>query len=121
VYRGALFGGVVTAALTAPGLAAAQDSQGGSSGGVPLPEIRVIGTSPVPPPRQAPRPRGGYGGAGSAGDTDTDTDGRSRTRRGRTGQDPIQRPNGSGFRLRVREVAGPFAIAGPVAARCLAK
>ena len=65
VYRRALFGGVVTAALTAPGLATAQDSQGGSSGGVPLPEIRVIGTSPVPPPRQAPRPAAATGGRAS--------------------------------------------------------
>jgi iron complex outermembrane recepter protein len=54
-YCRALFGGVATAALMVSGLGAAQDSQGGSSGGVPLPEIRVIGTSPVPPPRQATR------------------------------------------------------------------
>src|SRR5262249_43753992 len=41
------------ALLMSSGFAAAQDNQG--SGGATLPEIRVIGTSPVPPPRQAPR------------------------------------------------------------------
>jgi hypothetical protein len=38
---------VATAALIVPGLAAAQESQGGSSGGVPLPEIKVVPTTPV--------------------------------------------------------------------------
>src|ERR1700732_278534 len=96
-HRQAVFSGVAIAALMVPGLAAAQDNPSSAGSAATLPEIRVIGTSPVPPPRQAPRPAAATGGAGSAGDTDTD--GRSRTRRGRTGQDPIQRPNGSGFRL----------------------
>jgi hypothetical protein len=39
-------------------IAAAQNSSGtdGDSGGVSLPEIRVIGTSPIPPPRRTARP-----------------------------------------------------------------
>jgi hypothetical protein len=63
-YRQALFGGVAMAALMVPGLAAAQDnpSSAGSSSAATLPEIRVIGTSPVPPPRQAPRPAAATGG-----------------------------------------------------------
>ncbi len=52
-YRRALLGGVATAALMVPGLAAAQDS-----GGVPLPEIKVVPTTPVAPPiRRAPAAR----------------------------------------------------------------
>jgi iron complex outermembrane recepter protein len=53
-YRWALLGGVTTAALLAPGFATAQDS-----GGLPLPEIRVVPTTPVAPPavRRAPTAR----------------------------------------------------------------
>ena len=63
-YRRALFGGVATAALMVPGLATAQDnsSSAGSSSAAALPEIRVIGTSPVPPPRQVPPPAAAAGG-----------------------------------------------------------
>jgi len=54
-YRRALLSGVATAALMVPGLAAAQESQGG---GVPLPEIKVVPTTPVAPPiRRAPAVR----------------------------------------------------------------
>jgi iron complex outermembrane recepter protein len=51
VYRRALLGGVATAALMVPGLAAAQD--------VPLPEIKVVPTTPVTPAptRRAPAVR----------------------------------------------------------------
>jgi iron complex outermembrane recepter protein len=61
-YRRALFGGVATAALMVPGLAAAQDNPSSAGSAATLPEIRVIGTSPVPPPRQAPRPAAATGG-----------------------------------------------------------
>ena len=50
-----MLGGVATAALMVPGLAGAQEGQGGTSGGVPLPEIKVVPTTPVAPPvRRAP-------------------------------------------------------------------
>jgi iron complex outermembrane receptor protein len=56
-YRRAVSGGIVVAALLTPGLAAAQQnaSPGANAGGVPLPEIRVIGTAPVPPQRRPAR------------------------------------------------------------------
>ena len=57
-YLRALLGGAAAVALLVPGLAAAEESQGGSSGGVPLPEIRVVPTTPVTPPvRRAPATR----------------------------------------------------------------
>ena len=54
----ALFGAAFIAAVIAPGVAAAQQTSSPSadSNAVPLPEIRVIGTTPVPPPRPANRP-----------------------------------------------------------------
>ena len=49
---------VVAAAVLSSGMAAAQQSGGGpaDSSAVTLPEIRVIGTTPLPPPRGAARP-----------------------------------------------------------------
>jgi len=46
------------AVLTAPGIVAAQENAPppANSGGVPLPEIHVIGTTPLPPPRPSPAP-----------------------------------------------------------------
>jgi iron complex outermembrane receptor protein len=61
-HRQALFSGVATAALMVPGLTAAQDNPSSAGSAATLPEIRVIGTSPVPPPRQAPRPAAATGG-----------------------------------------------------------
>ena len=61
-HRQALFSGVAIAALMVPGLAAAQDNPSSAGSAATLPEIRVIGTSPVPPPRQAPRPAAATGG-----------------------------------------------------------
>jgi len=51
-----LLAGAAIAALMVPGLTAAQDSQGG---GVPLPEIKVVPTTPATPPpsRRAPATR----------------------------------------------------------------
>jgi hypothetical protein len=53
---------VAIAALMVPGLAAAKDNPSSARSAATLPEIRVIGTSPVPPPRQAPRPAAATGG-----------------------------------------------------------
>src|SRR6476646_142 len=55
-HRRVLLAGAAIAALMVPGLTAAQDSQGG---GVPLPEIKVVPTTPATPPpsRRAPATR----------------------------------------------------------------
>ncbi len=52
------FGAAFIAAVIAPGVAVAQQTSSPSadSNAVSLPEIRVIGTTPVPPPRPANRP-----------------------------------------------------------------
>ena len=54
----ALLGAAFVAAVIAPGAALAQQgsSPGTDATTVPLPEIRVIATTPLPPPRPAPRP-----------------------------------------------------------------
>jgi iron complex outermembrane recepter protein len=92
-----------------PGLAAAQDNPSSAGSAATLPEIRVIGTSPVPPPRQAPRPAAATGGR-AAPATPTPT---VAAEPGAVELDKI--PSNvqmvTRFRLRVREVAGPFAIA----------
>ncbi len=52
-----LLGAAFIAAVMAPGAAIAQQSSAPqSANALPLPEIRVIATTPVPPPRPAPRP-----------------------------------------------------------------
>jgi iron complex outermembrane receptor protein len=56
----ALFGAAFIAAALTPGTAIAQQNSnpGADSSAVPLPEIRIIGTTPLPPPRPAPAPTG---------------------------------------------------------------
>jgi iron complex outermembrane receptor protein len=55
---GALLGATFIATVIAPGTAPAQQnsSPGTDANAVPLPEIRVIPATPVPPPRPTPRP-----------------------------------------------------------------
>ncbi len=57
VYR-AVLGAGCFASVMAPGIVAAQQtaSPTADSGAAPLPEIRVIGTTPLPPPRPSARP-----------------------------------------------------------------
>jgi iron complex outermembrane recepter protein len=54
-YR-TLLGAALVAAAMAPRAAVAQQSRGTDGNTVPLPEIRIIATTPVPPPRPASRP-----------------------------------------------------------------
>jgi iron complex outermembrane receptor protein len=54
-YR-TLLGAAFIAAAMGPWAAVAQQSRGTDGNTVPLPEIRIIATTPVPPPRSAARP-----------------------------------------------------------------
>ena len=73
-HRQALFSGVAIAALMVPGSCRRPgQSKLGRKRAATLPEIRVIGTSPVPPPRQAPRPAAATAGRRAAPATPTPT------------------------------------------------
>src|SRR5579872_5191145 len=54
--RTAVLAMLAAAAVMISPQAAAQDNAGADANATRLPEIRVIGTAPVPPPRAAPRP-----------------------------------------------------------------